>query len=67
MLPTGGKASKEDPIDKHELFLKSNAHTEKLEFTWDVPKFRSAINHPSENPYLENSWCLEFESGKTVQ
>jgi hypothetical protein len=67
MASFGGNAQKKDPTNNDELFLKSNAQNETLEFTWDIKNLQSEISSPLIGFSFGKSWCLDFESGKTVQ
>jgi hypothetical protein len=58
----GNMQNKEDPADKDEMVFKSNAQTEKLEFTWDVQNIRDEVTN-----LFKDTWGTQFESGKTVQ
>jgi hypothetical protein len=67
MASVGGSVQKKDPTNNDELFLKSNAQNETLEFTWDIENFQSEISSPLTGFAFGKSWRLDFESGKTVQ
>jgi hypothetical protein len=66
MASVGGNAQKKDPTNNDELFLKSNAQNETLEFTWDIKTLQSEISSQLKAFSFGKSWGLDFESGKTV-
>jgi hypothetical protein len=67
MASFGGNAQKKDPTNNDELFLKSNAQNETLEFTWDIENLQRVISSSLIAFPFGKSWRLDFESGKMVQ